>query len=250
MIRSFFTATSGVITENKNLSVRSNNIANTNTAGFKKDTPINSTFAGMLLTRLSNEDPGTIGDADFMNIAQTPFTDHTQGGFDDTERIFDCAILGDGYFSVQTEGGQTYLTRNGEFYLSADGYLCHVRGGYVLDDNNAPINIGEVGDQFSVSSSGDIIANGEILTRIGVTNVNDLNTLMKIDEGFFTRPDDAYINEAPRIKSKTLEHSNVNITQEMADVIASSRHFQACSQVMKMVDEMTQQTVTEIAKMS
>ena len=83
-----------------------------------------------------------------------------------------------------------------------------------------------------------------------MTNVNDLNTLMKIDEGFFTRPDDAYINEAPRIKSKTLEHSNVNITQEMADVIASSRHFQACSQVMKMVDEMTQQTVTEIAKMS
>ena len=122
MIRSFFTATSGVITENRNLTVRSNNLANANTAGFKKDTPINSTFADMLLTRVGENDRAGIGAGAFMNVVQTPYTDYSQGSYEDTERPFDFAIQGDGYFSVMGDNDQIYLTRDGTFYLDEDVY--------------------------------------------------------------------------------------------------------------------------------
>lgn len=247
MIRSFFTATSGAITENKNLSIRSNNIANVNTAGFKKDTPINSTFGDMLLTRLNNDSSGIIGNGDFVNVAQTPYTDFSQGGFNDTGRNLDFAIIGDGYFSIQTEGGETYLTRNGEFFINNEGYLSHIRGGYVLDVDGAPIMM--PGDDFTVSNQGDIQADGMYIARVGVSTVDDPTRLIKVDDGFFRSPDGATINAIPQVASKTLEHSNVNMTQEMTDAIASSRHFQTCSQAMKMIDEMTQKTVNEIARM-
>lgn len=247
MIRSFYTATSGVITENKNLTVRSNNIANVNTAGFKKDTPLTESFANMLLTRISTADSGVIGDGDFMNISRGVSTDYTQGAFDETGRELDFAILGEGYFVTQDEDGNRYLTRDGAFYLDDEGYLCHVRGGQILSEDGEPIQLTD-GDSFSVTNRGEIIEDGAVVAQLAVATTEQPDTLVKVNEGLWAYPDDAQNAENAAVLWKTLERSNVNITQEMSDVIASTRHFQTCSQVMKMIDELTQKTVTEIAK--
>lgn len=247
MIRSFFTATSGVITENKNLTVRSNNIANVNTSGFKKDIPLTEGFAEMLITRLATNDTATLGGNEFINVSRGVYTDHTVGGFTDTERPFDFAIRGDGYFVVQDDNGNQFLTRDGAFFRDEEGYLCHVRGGRVLSSDGGSIQL--TGDEFYVDAHGNISEAGEIVGALAVESVEQVDTLVKVGEGFFARPNDAQPVENAVILWKQLEHSNVNITQEMSDVIACSRHFQACSQVMKIIDELTQKTVTEIAKM-
>lgn len=246
MIRSFYTATSGVITENKNLTVRSNNIANINTAGFKKDTPLTQSFANMLLTRVATDDVGAIGEGDFMNISRGVYTDHTQGAFDETGRPLDFAIQGDGYFVTQDEEGNQYFTRDGAFYLDDAGYLSHVRGGQVLSTDGLPIQL--YGDNFAVTAQGDIIENGALVARLAVETIDQPDTMAKVGEGFFARPDDAEAIEGATVLWQVLERSNVNITQEMSEAIANSRHFQTCSQVMKIIDELTQKTVTEISK--
>lgn len=247
MIRSFFTATSGVITDNKNLTVHSNNIANINTNGFKKDIPLTETFAGMLLTRVATNDSQTIGGGDFMDVSRGVYTDHSAGAFVESGRPYDFAIRGDGYFVVQDEADNQFLTRDGAFYLDDNGYLCHVRGGQVLSNTGEAIEL--TGDDFYVDDRGNISEDGQIVATLALETVEQPDTLVTVGEGFFNRPEEGTQAANGTILWKQLEHSNVNITQEMSDIIAASRHFQACSQIMKMTDELTQKTVSEIAKM-
>jgi flagellar basal-body rod protein FlgG len=248
MIRSFYTATSGAITENKSLNVISGNIANVQTSGYKRDIPLSEDFAEKLLTRLAMADTGTVGEAVFGRTLSETYTDHSQGAFQETERTLDFALRGDGYFAVENEDdGEINWTRSGECYLDDAGYLRHVRGGYMLDDGENRIQL--TGADFTVESRGYIIQNDEEVGRLGVYMTEDLEALQKTGVGFFTQPEDDYLLDAMEVMQGVLERSNTNMTQEMAAALVSARDFQTYSQVMKMIDTLTQQTVTEIARM-
>lgn len=244
MIRSYYTATSGVLTESKNLSVLSNNISNVNTSGFKREVPLNSAFEQMRLNRIAAIDSGEIGEGAFLNVAQASYTDHTPGSFEETGSTLDFAIQGDGYFGVLLEDGTTLLTRSGECYLDDQGFLNHARGGFLLDDSGTPIYVGT--DNFEVGSLGEVSVNGEYIAKVGVFTTADQNALMKIDDGFFAEPDDMATAENYVVKWKCAERSNVDMSKEMSQAMVSNRHFQACSQIMKMLDELTRKTVNEL----
>lgn len=244
LIRSYYTATSGVLTENKNLSVLSNNIANANTSGFKREVPLNNVFEEMRLNRIAAYDRAEIGDGAFMNIAEASYTDHTPGSFEQTGRTLDFAIQGDGYFTVLRNDGTTYLTRNGECYLDDQGFLNHVRGGSMLDDTGAPIYLGT--DQFEVGSQGELYVDGEYIASLGIVGTQDNAALTKMDYGFFAEPDDMAAASNFKVASQYVERSNVEMSKEMSQAMVSNRHFQACSQVMKMLDELTRKTVNDL----
>lgn len=244
MIRSYYTATSGVLTESKNLSVLSNNIANINTSGFKREVPLNNVFEQMRLNRIAVGDSGEIGDGAFLNLAEASYTDHTPGSFEETGNVLDFAVQGNGYFGVLTEDGRTILTKSGACYLDDQGFLNHGRGGLILDDGGSPIYIGT--DNFEVASQGELFVDGEYIGKLGVFTTEDQNALTKVDDGFFAEPDDMATSDNYVIKWKCAERSNVDMSKEMSQAMASNRHFQACSQVMKMLDELTRKTVNEL----
>ncbi|MDR1962121.1 MAG: flagellar hook-basal body protein [Gracilibacteraceae bacterium] len=245
MIRSFFTATSGAITENKNLSVIANNMANMQTAGFKRDIPLDTTFAAKLLTRLAMADSGTVGQGVFGRRVEETYTDFAQGGFAPTERALDFAIRGEGIFAVEQDGAVLW-TRNGEFALDGDGNLVHARGGNVLDVNGAPIRL--AGADFAADGEGRLYEGGQEVAQIGLFAAEDAAELVKTGEGFFAEPEGGAPQFAQTILWRTLEQSNTNMTKEMSLALVSAREFQTYSRVMKMIDEMTNQTVTEIAR--
>jgi flagellar basal-body rod protein FlgG len=246
VIRSYFTATAGAITENRNLSVISNNMANIQTSGYKRDIPRDTTFAAKLLARLAMADSGTVGQEIFGRRVEETYTDFAPGGEETTERALDFAARGDGFFAVERADGTVFWTRNGEFALDEAGNLVHVRGGNVLDVNGVPIRL--TGAGFTADSEGRLYENGRETAQIGLFATADLTALVKTEDGFFAAPADAAPQFAQTVIWQALERSNTNMTKEMSLALVSAREFQTYSRLMKMIDEVTGQTVSEIGR--
>lgn len=251
MLKGFYTLTSGMLTQSRNLNTISNNMANTSTPGFKKDTMVSTTFQEELLYRTGNKDKSgraSLGSSTSMiRKADKTITNYSQGTFDDTERTLDFAIQDKGFFEIQTKDGNRY-TRNGSFTLDEQGYLTLQHVGRVMGENG-PILLNA--DNINVDNKGNILSEtGEELGRIKIVDFNDYSQLTKIDEGVFQNPNaqNIKLNDNPNIKSKTLERSNVNPMNEMVSMMTSQRALQSASQILKMYDQLLGKAVTEIGR--
>ena len=248
MFRSYFTAVSSALTDSRNLNVVSNNIANSGTTGFKRETPVSTTFAEVLLSRRLINDTAQIGAGKFVRLPEDSETDYSSGDFITTENPLNFAINGDAFFLVQMPNGDNYLTRDGEAKINADGYLELYRGGLLLDEDEEPIYVGT--GNIEADRVGNIYVNDTWLGKLNIVRVIDTERQTKIDEGHFaTEADNFEEAEDFELLWKTLELSNVDMTREMTTAIAIQRSFQANSQVMKILDSLTEKTVNEIARM-
>lgn len=238
MVRGFYMLGSDMLTQNRILSAVSNNVANADTNGFKKKRVTEKTFGNMVIERIDqNRTP--IGTASLMNTADESVTDFSQGTLSQTGRKLDFAIGGDGFFAVQTSGGTVY-TRNGNFNVDSDGYLVLKGEGKVLGSNGAPIRPGT--DDIASDGQGNLTAGNRNVGRIAVYRFPDNAALKTVGEGMFqgTSPS---LAASPEILWKTLESSNVNMTEEMTSAVASQRQLQNCSQALKMYDSVLDQAV-------
>ena len=263
MVRGFYTAASGMVTQEKRLNVHANNIANVSTAGFKKDGLIQGTFGEHMATRMDvygGETAPEIGQSMFMTTTVDEFTDVTQGAFEATESPYNAAIVGPGYFVVRDAQGRESLTRNGQFALDDEGYLVLPNYGRVQGENG-DIQLGN--HRFSVTLDGMIYlqdmleadAEAEEIDRLMiVTPLGDVNDFKKDDAEMFTaaagfRQVDP-MDVATSVKQGILERSNVNIADEMSMIIAAQRSLQTCSQLVKMYDELAETANSRISRVN
>lgn len=179
MWRGLYTAATGMISEQKRTDVIANNLANAATTGYKRDLAVHKEFHNMLIQRVNDFDnAGSLGMnvAPFSSLANLgtsredvtqikgfnadPFkrpnigqlglgdyideiaVDYQQGALESTGNTYDLAIVGDGFFAVQTPEGVRY-TRNGAFFRNQQGYLQDIRGYNLLDTAGNPIRIPE-----------------------------------------------------------------------------------------------------------
>lgn len=146
MLQSFFNSISGVKSHQFGMDVTSNNIANVNTYGFKgSDAEFKNIFAKAAADRQSSTTTDQIG---LGSTAQTTALDTKQGTFENTDRAFDLAIGGDGWFNVAPGQGeneqQSFYTRDGNFSVNADGFLVNSSGYFVQGitaDNITPDDV-------------------------------------------------------------------------------------------------------------
>lgn len=208
MWRGLYTAATGMISEQKRTDVIANNIANAATTGYKRDLTIHKEFHEMLIKRVNDfETGGTVGlsVAPFNSLAELgtsredvtqikgfnadPFrrpnigrlglgdyideiaVNYEQGALESTGNTFDLAIVGDGFFAVQTPEGVRY-TRNGAFFKNNAGYLQDIRGYNLLDAQGNPIRIpaNARDSQISITGNGTITVPGNALVVNPVTN--------------------------------------------------------------------------------
>lgn len=258
MLRGYYTAASGMVTQEKKLNTYANNITNASTVGYKKDNMISGVFGEHLAVRMNayqNVPTHPIGEGVYMQVIDEKYTDYMQGAFEDTARPMDIAIAGEGYFVIGQDDGGEYLTRDGQFSLDEEGFLVLPGYGRVLGEN------GEIGigtSNFSVDNEGNIYVTPfdaepddepELLDRLLIVAPSDYETFDKADDKLFTTDDYEQISFADtRIFQGRLERSNVNIAEEMTRVISSQRALQSCSQIVKMYDEMAEKIHTQISK--
>ena len=175
MWRGLYTAAAGMIQETQRTDVISNNLANVNTNGFKRDVAVSEEFEPMLIRRINDKDmrndvtsfkgfsvggqPPIVGTLGLGSEIAEIATDRSQGNFETTGNPYDIAIAGNGYLEVQTPQGVRY-TRDGALFRSAAGQLQNVRGQAILGTNGQPINIPANTTEVSFG------ANGQILVRV------------------------------------------------------------------------------------
>lgn len=258
MLRGYYTAASGMITQEKKLNTIANNITNASTVGYKKDSLVSGVFGEHLAVRMNayqNVRHNPIGPGVYMQIIDEKYTDYQQGAFEQTDRPMDIAIAGDGYFVIGKEDGNEYLTRDGQFSLDEEGYLVLPGFGRVLGENGE-LNIGT--SKFSVDRGGNIYVmpfdaepedEPELIDRLLIVEPTDYETFDKSDDKlFFTEEYEQVTFEATNIFQGRLERSNVNIAEEMTRVIASQRALQSCSQIVKMYDDLSDKINTQVSR--
>lgn len=255
MSKGYYALTSGMLTQNRNLGTISNNLANMATPGYKKDTLLTTTFSEELLYRTGNLDKSkTLLNSDVkpskIVTGYKTSTDHTQGGFDETERTLDFAINGEGYFQIQKPDGGTAYTRNGSFTIDDGGHLALQHIGRVLGQDGQPITLDT--DKITVNGQGTILSeDNQTIGQLGLVNFTNKDALVKVGEGMFQNNDAANLTQqnVGGIIGKTLERSNVDPMKEMMEMMTSQRALQSASQVLKIYDQILSKASTDIGRL-
>lgn len=258
MLRGYYTAASGMLTQQKRLDTYANNISNASTVGYKKDEMISGVFGEHLAVRMNayqNTPHHAIGSGVFMQVIDEKFTDFSQGAFEETQRPMDLAIQGEGYFVIGKEDGE-YLTRDGQFSLDEEGYLVLPDFGRVLGENGE-LQIGT--SSFGVDADGNVFVmpfdaepedEPELLDKLLIVFPDDPEDLDKTTDSLFgTAAGYTAVDGAnTEILQGVLERSNVNMSEEMTRIISSQRSMQSCSQIVKMYDELADKITTQISR--
>lgn len=245
--------TSGMLTQNRNLNVVSNNMANASTPGFKSDTLVSTSFAEELQYRTGNLDKSPtllntqVKPSKIRAVVKT-VTSFKQGILETTGRNLDFAVVGEGFFPIQKANGDIVYTRNGSFTIDDGGYLALQHVGRVIG-TDGPIALNT--DKVKVDNEGKIYTDdGREINQLTVTNFTDNNLLVKVGEGMFNNPDPANVTDLNKgqIMVKTLERSNVESIKEMMAMMSSQRALQSATQVLKMYDQLMSKATTEIGR--
>jgi len=264
MVRGFYHAGSGMVTQEKRLNMISNNLANVTTAGYKRDGLTMSTFGEHIAVRMNayqKERTEEIGRGVWMQTADLDYTDFTQGGFEQTNRPMDFAIAGAGFFVIRDDSDNEFFTRDGQFSLDSEGFLWHPGYGRVqgvggnINIGTSEFRLGENGEIYLLDFEEDELV---YLTRLLIAQPEHtdwpsyVNMLHKAPNGMYYPPEE-YTYGSENDDSFTIiqghvERSNVNMAMEMAEMMAAQRSLQSASQILKMYDEMTDQSYSRISR--
>jgi len=239
-----YSALSGSIAAMKRLDIISNNLANVNTPGFKKDKML---FESLLAGSVNPPAVPQGSTADPILQKENLFIDYAQGPVDQTGNPFDLSIDGDGFFVVNTPDGQAY-TRQGNFRMSADGNLVTVDGFPVMGQNGV---IRIQGSQVEIDAKGVVTVDGNPTGTINIVDFPKPYNLNKAAGTLFTPANPQVTPQAAKgeIRQGYLEGSNVESISEMVQMIETSRYFDACAKVVKGFDDIAAKAVTEIGRL-
>ncbi len=262
MIRALYTAATGMMAQQTQIDTTSNNIANVNTIGYKKQ---RAEFADLMYqtmeyagtaTSLNTSSPTGIEVG--LGVRPTSITkEFTQGNFKETGNNLDMAITGNGFFQIELPDGTTAYTRNGAFKLDADGNIVNSDGyklipQIVVPADTTDISIGTDGTvsvlqagQTQMSQIGQIelanFVNPAGLHSLG--NNNYINTSASGDAIVGTPG----LNGIGEIREGFVEMSNVQLVEEMTDLITGQRAYEANSKAITTSDQMLQ-TVNQLKR--
>lgn len=249
MMKGFYNLTSGMLSQGRRLDVIANNMTNISTAGFKAEHYTDRTFDEVMAVRVGNVDKHYEELPVYQAHILAPdhlYTDFQQGAPEETNLPLDFAIIGEGFFAIDTGDGVAY-TRAGSFTLDNEGYLCLSELGRVLDRDGEPVQLPT--DKLETDKFGNLYTKGgEYLGNLGVYMFEDNGELERTPYGLFTG-DGAQLNEDVEILHKYVERSNVNMVKEMVNMIVTQRALQSAAQMSKIYDQVINRAVGEIGRM-
>lgn len=269
MLKGFYTAASGILTQQRNINVLTNNIANVKTPGYRASRVVTRTFEEEFLTRVEGMNKTVIGPGSGMPIIEEVKLKFDPSSLEETGRNYDFAIDGEGYFNVLStvgEIGENVPDENGEAAVGGDEenlqYLTR-NGSFDVDDQNQLILpgvglvLGEKGpivlptSHFRVTGDGSIYdENGEYVDKLLVTLPPEDTEILHRSNGLYQIEDmeqNIPIGEDTTIAQGWTEHSNIDLNQEYTMVMQAQRAFQACSTALQIIDEIDKKAASQIA---
>ena len=255
MVRSLYTAATGMMAQQTQIDVVSNNISNVNTIGYKKQ---RAEFADLFYqtmeyagTSTSTTTQSPTGINVGLGVRPTAVTKiFTQGNLKQTNNNLDLAIQGDGFFQIQLPDGRIAYTRDGAFKLDAEGNIVTSDGYKLIPEITLPpttvqISIGTDGT-VSILEAGETqmqqIGQIQLAKFINPAGLHSLGSNLYINTSASGEPIVANpgVEGLGEIRQGFIEMSNVQLVEEMTDLITGQRAYDAASKAIMTSDEMLQ----------
>ena len=248
MISALNEAVTGAMFQQMRLEVLSNNLANINTIGFKKDHIVFHTDSPEKEIDVDLKEALISGDLESSAacIPAKTFIDFSQGQVKFTENNLDVALGSEGFFCVETPDGTRY-TRKGNFTLTEDGQLSTQEGFPVLG-SGGPITITD--PDFKVGENGSILDKGVMVDTLRIVSFED-EDLMKEGNGLFAKMNEDITEGEPenlRLMQGYIEQANVNPVKMMTDMIDTIRGFESYQKVIQYLSETSTSAINEVGE--
>lgn len=246
MVKGLYAAYTGMLNEQNRMDVLTNNLANANTNGYKKEGATSRSFkdelafkikdvseGGRLARYLGINNPGVkIGEG---------YTDFSQGPIKSTGNTYDMALTDAGFFAVEytNKAGETSVkyTRDGNFTTNLTGELLTQDGDYVLNVDGSHVVVDPLVGNTQINVLGQIIQNGEVVDQIQITDFEDYNYLEHFGENYFQPVEGAVeIEPQAQVYAGFLETSNISVVTEMVNMISVQRAYDSNQKVITTID--------------
>jgi len=253
-------AATGMMAQELNVEVISNNIANMRTTGFKRQ---RAEFQDLLYQNIkragaTSSDTGTIVPSG-IQIGSGVKTGATyrvasQGPVQQTEKELDVAIRGEGYFRIKMPDGRTGYTRDGSFELDANGSLVTIDGyilepGITVPQNARDISINGqgvvevyVGNDSAPTELGQIQL-ARFVNKAGLEAIGD-NLFMETEASGSPQVANPASEGYGNLLQRHLEQANVNAVSEISDLISAQRAYEMNARIIRAADEMMSATAS------
>ena len=251
MIRSLYSARTGMNGQQMQLDTISNNLANVNTAGFKKS---RVQFEDLFYQNVRSAgtqtgDGGQVptGIQVGMGVRPTSVTKiFTQGDYSETGNDLDWAIEGQGFFQIM-RNGQEYFTRAGSFNRDSEGYIVTGNGDrlqpeFTIPQGTTTLALDRTGNLTAIDNQQNILAS----TQMTLHNFVNPAGLKAVGENLFqeTEASGAPIEGNPgsdglgTLSQNYIETSNVNVTEELVNMIITQRAYEVNSKAVQTSDRL------------
>ena len=252
MIRSLFTAATGMTAQQMEQDVIANNLANVNTSGFKKS---RANFQDLMYQIFSKAGATSSTGIQLpagieIGMGVKPVSTQkifTQGDFQSTGNAFDWSIEGDGFFQIDDGKGGTAYTRAGSFKINKDGAICNSEGMLLTPTISVPqgtvvVTVDKSGSITATDSKGTITQIGQltIATFINPAGLSSIgrNLYNKTDASGDASVGNPNVDGKGAITQYFLEMSNVNVIEEMVKMITGQRAYEINSKAIQTADNM------------
>ncbi|MCP5441667.1 MAG: flagellar basal-body rod protein FlgG [Chromatiaceae bacterium] len=261
MYPALWIAKTGLDAQQTRMSVISNNLANVNTTGFKRD---RASFEDLIYQNVRQVGASSSQDTELpsgLNLGtgvRTVATQklHTQGNLVQTNNNLDFAIEGRGFFQILTPDGSIQYTRDGSFSMNQDGQIVSPNG-YPLEPaitipaNTLSVTVGSDG---TVSA---LVAGNDAPTQIGTVELADFINPMGLEAMGGNLFRETLASGAPTTTTPgqdgvgtliqgSLESSNVNVVEELVNMIETQRAYEMNSKAISTTDEMLSYVTSQL----
>lgn len=257
MRESMFSALFGAMSNEVRLDTISNNLANVNTTGFKKQAyAFHDTFQRFATDYLTDDRTNLKAEHTWPRAyvqgrvrLSGQYSDTSQGSIAATGNPLDIALAGSGYFKVRTPDGDL-LTRSGSLTLTSDGRLVNEQG-YPVIGGGSEITLPR-DNKIDIDANGRISADGQELGVIDLVDVTDQKGLERAGKNTFRIKKGSNAQEAPptdlTVQQGYLEKSNVEIVTELVNMMEAQRAFEINQKIMTTTDGMESLVISKVGQ--
>jgi len=250
MIYGLYLSASGVLTNSYRQDVIANNIANSETVGFKKDLAmLQQRPTAAQQTGKWNQTNPLLEPIGGGLLAAQEAVDSRPGDVESTGNNFDVALQGQGFLAVSSQG-KMHLTRNGQMIMDRAGrlVLSNNPSQAILDNKQNPIVLNSTAPTV-IALDGTISQNGKPVAKLGLFNVNDPSRLRKEGGTLMGIVDGEKLEEAqPNVRSGFLERSNVDPSTELTTLMDTQRQLEANATMIHIQDETLDKLVNDVGR--
>ncbi len=268
MVKGLYTAHTGMINQMERLDVLTNNLANSDTNGYKSEFATTQSFDDVYSFKVKDLTESVTGyQGNYLGAINLGvkigevYTDFSQGSLNETGNTFDLALASEGFFAISFANGDGTtsfkLTRDGAFTIDADGYLRTKDGDYVL--NQAAALAGDASEDgyiqldtsldVTIDRAGGIWQNGQLVATVGIVDVDDYDYIEKYGENMYEIVDGGNIIDSESdVYQGYIEMSNVQVVNNMVDMIVVSRAYESNQKLITTIDGMMDISSNQLGK--